>query len=285
MASISSSELVMRARHLVFHIRCFSCAVCNSPLTKGDQFGMRDSTVFCRHHYECQLTTTASTEAAAEHRGIMIGITGGGGGAGIGLSGGISAVGTPLNMSCQYTTTVTAPTFNASPNGSACGGGNGGAPPLPAPSTSPGSSEASSKAGGAGNNSSSAGPRNSVPGGPGNNAPPGSNNGAVGSNSGSNGGNNTANSSANSGMLGGGGGGGGGGLGGPGSSGQIGPVPMGFFGPSTPHHAGMTAGLPQAPRQKGRPRKRKPKDIEAMTSNLGESSLRSNDILLLRNVQ
>lgn len=48
MASISSSELVMRARHLVFHIRCFSCAVCNTPLTKGDQFGMRDSSVFCR---------------------------------------------------------------------------------------------------------------------------------------------------------------------------------------------------------------------------------------------
>lgn len=48
LASISSSELVMRARHLVFHIRCFSCAVCNSLLTKGDQFGMRDSSVFCR---------------------------------------------------------------------------------------------------------------------------------------------------------------------------------------------------------------------------------------------
>ena len=30
------------------------------------------------------------------------------------------------------------------------------------------------------------------------------------------------------------------------------------------------SGLPQAPRQKGRPRKRKPKDIESMTSNLGK---------------
>ena len=29
-------------------------------------------------------------------------------------------------------------------------------------------------------------------------------------------------------------------------------------------------GLPQQPRQKGRPRKRKPKDIEAMTANLGK---------------
>lgn len=31
-------------------------------------------------------------------------------------------------------------------------------------------------------------------------------------------------------------------------------------------------GLPQQPRQKGRPRKRKPKDIDAMTANLGESN-------------
>lgn len=42
----------------------------------------------------------------------------------------------------------------------------------------------------------------------------------------------------------------------------------GYYGPATPHS--MTGGLPQTPRQKGRPRKRKPKDIEAMTTNLGE---------------
>lgn len=45
----------------------------------------------------------------------------------------------------------------------------------------------------------------------------------------------------------------------------------GFFGSTPPH--GLH-GLPQPPRQKGRPRKRKPKDIESMTSNLGESSSR-----------
>lgn len=51
-ATILSSELVMRARELVFHVHCFSCAVCNSPLTKGDQFGMRDGVVLCRLHFE-----------------------------------------------------------------------------------------------------------------------------------------------------------------------------------------------------------------------------------------
>lgn len=42
----------------------------------------------------------------------------------------------------------------------------------------------------------------------------------------------------------------------------------GFFN-STPHGV---PGLPQPPRQKGRPRKRKPKDIESMTANLGKNS-------------
>jgi LIM homeobox protein 2/9 len=55
-ATIISSELVMRARDLVFHVHCFSCAVCNSPLTKGDHFGMRDGAVLCRLHFEMPMT-------------------------------------------------------------------------------------------------------------------------------------------------------------------------------------------------------------------------------------
>lgn len=138
MASISSTELVMRARHLVFHVRCFSCAVCNALLTKGDQFGMRESSVYCRLHYDIvsESPTTAST---------------------------------PLSMNCQYSQ------YSSSPNGQ----------------TSPAHSD----------------------------------NVAM----------------------------------------KLGPT-GGYYG-TTAHS--MT-GLPQAPRQKGRPRKRKPKDIEAMTANLGE---------------
>ncbi|XP_014615048.1 PREDICTED: LIM/homeobox protein Lhx9-like isoform X3 [Polistes canadensis] len=56
-AAILSSELVMRARDLVFHVRCFSCAVCAVLLTKGDHFGMRDGTVLCRLHYEIAAAT------------------------------------------------------------------------------------------------------------------------------------------------------------------------------------------------------------------------------------
>lgn len=49
---VMSSELVMRARNLVFHVRCFCCEVCNITLSKGDQYGIRNSSVFCRLHYE-----------------------------------------------------------------------------------------------------------------------------------------------------------------------------------------------------------------------------------------
>ncbi|KAL7048480.1 hypothetical protein ACKWTF_003356 [Chironomus riparius] len=57
LASISSSELVMRARHLVYHIQCFSCAICNQVLNKGDQFGVRNSAVFCRLHFDIDPST------------------------------------------------------------------------------------------------------------------------------------------------------------------------------------------------------------------------------------
>ncbi|XP_047115616.1 LIM/homeobox protein Lhx9-like [Schistocerca piceifrons] len=51
-AGISASELVMRARDLVYHVQCFTCASCGVPLAKGDHFGMRDELVYCRPHYE-----------------------------------------------------------------------------------------------------------------------------------------------------------------------------------------------------------------------------------------
>jgi hypothetical protein len=51
-AAILFTEMVMRARDLVFHVHCFTCAVCNSTFNKGDQFGLKDSTVLCQIHYE-----------------------------------------------------------------------------------------------------------------------------------------------------------------------------------------------------------------------------------------
>lgn len=42
----------MRARDLVYHLHCFTCASCGIPLSTGDHFGMRDGLVYCRPHYE-----------------------------------------------------------------------------------------------------------------------------------------------------------------------------------------------------------------------------------------
>jgi LIM homeobox protein 2/9 len=42
----------MRARESVYHVDCFRCAHCDRHLSRGDHFGMRDSLVFCRMHYE-----------------------------------------------------------------------------------------------------------------------------------------------------------------------------------------------------------------------------------------
>ncbi|KAG8195599.1 hypothetical protein JTE90_017897 [Oedothorax gibbosus] len=49
---IFANELVMRARDLVYHLHCFTCAWCNTALTQGDYFGLRDNLVYCRAHYE-----------------------------------------------------------------------------------------------------------------------------------------------------------------------------------------------------------------------------------------
>lgn len=61
LASISSSELVMRAKQLVFHVSCFSCEVCNTRLTKGDQFGIKNSSILCRLHFEKPPLETQTT--------------------------------------------------------------------------------------------------------------------------------------------------------------------------------------------------------------------------------
>ena len=42
----------MRARDAVYHLSCFTCSSCNRPLTPGEQFGMKESLVYCRSDYE-----------------------------------------------------------------------------------------------------------------------------------------------------------------------------------------------------------------------------------------
>jgi len=49
---ISCNDLVMKARHCVFHVECFKCATCDTSLRKGDLFGMFEDVLYCRLHFE-----------------------------------------------------------------------------------------------------------------------------------------------------------------------------------------------------------------------------------------
>uniref|UniRef100_A0A803T4I2 LIM zinc-binding domain-containing protein n=1 Tax=Anolis carolinensis TaxID=28377 RepID=A0A803T4I2_ANOCA len=48
-------RMVMRARDSVYHLSCFTCTTCHKTLTTGDHFGMKDSVVYCRAHFESLL--------------------------------------------------------------------------------------------------------------------------------------------------------------------------------------------------------------------------------------
>lgn len=72
---ISASEMVMRARDSVYHLSCFTCSTCNKTLTTGDHFGMKDSLVYCRAHFETLLQgeyapQLSYTELAAKSGGL-----------------------------------------------------------------------------------------------------------------------------------------------------------------------------------------------------------------------
>ncbi|PIO63461.1 homeobox domain protein [Teladorsagia circumcincta] len=42
------SELVMRARHAVYHVACFSCVACERQLKTGDEFQIKGNSLYCR---------------------------------------------------------------------------------------------------------------------------------------------------------------------------------------------------------------------------------------------
>ncbi|XP_055677036.1 LIM/homeobox protein Lhx9-like isoform X2 [Lutzomyia longipalpis] len=52
---LSSSELVMRAREMVFHVTCFSCTLCGAPLSAGDTAAIRGGQIFCGEHYDADI--------------------------------------------------------------------------------------------------------------------------------------------------------------------------------------------------------------------------------------
>ncbi|XP_048376143.2 LIM/homeobox protein Lhx9-like [Stegostoma tigrinum] len=49
---IPASEMVMWAKDEVYHVSCFTCAVCGEALVTGDLFGTRQGLVYCQVHFE-----------------------------------------------------------------------------------------------------------------------------------------------------------------------------------------------------------------------------------------
>lgn len=45
----------MRARELVFHVRCFCCILCGIHLSAGDTAAVRGGRVFCGEHYDADI--------------------------------------------------------------------------------------------------------------------------------------------------------------------------------------------------------------------------------------
>lgn len=121
-AGISPSELVMRARDTVFHVPCFSCTVCLTVLTKGDQFGMRDGAVFCQHHYQQFGPSSASLQAQQQQQSPLPRTI---------MPPSMTPVQSPYPSSRALESP--APGAGAFFNGGAAATGGGGAPAVPAP--------------------------------------------------------------------------------------------------------------------------------------------------------
>ncbi|XP_075265848.1 LIM homeobox transcription factor 1-beta-like isoform X2 [Convolutriloba macropyga] len=59
---IASSEMVMRVSDQIYHLNCFSCAVCRKVLRTGDQFVLIEEQLYCKTDYEKQFPQFASAE-------------------------------------------------------------------------------------------------------------------------------------------------------------------------------------------------------------------------------
>ncbi len=46
--TFSKNDYVMRARHKIYHIRCFHCVACKVMLQPGDEFALRDDRLYCK---------------------------------------------------------------------------------------------------------------------------------------------------------------------------------------------------------------------------------------------
>ena len=42
----------MRALHNLYHLHCFKCDECGRALEKGDEFGLKDNSLYCKEDFD-----------------------------------------------------------------------------------------------------------------------------------------------------------------------------------------------------------------------------------------
>ncbi|CAF0725814.1 unnamed protein product, partial [Didymodactylos carnosus] len=50
--SLTPNDLILRTCDYLYHVNCFSCCLCQQLLQPGDEYGLRDSFLLCRSHFE-----------------------------------------------------------------------------------------------------------------------------------------------------------------------------------------------------------------------------------------
>jgi len=60
--AFAENDLVMRARHKIYHVECFQCVVCQRQLVAGDEFCQRgDDGLFCKADFDAVVDCRADS--------------------------------------------------------------------------------------------------------------------------------------------------------------------------------------------------------------------------------